>query len=132
MALFSYSLVLEIPEDSDGPLKEAHIKALVEFLNPVASRWEDIGIQLGINSRDLDTLKQRGGTTVEAALSHTLKKLDRLEPPKTVGDLFEALSSSTVAEKVYAEHLRDKYGNSQRCVLGKGCLHIYVCPFVCR
>lgn len=80
-------------------------------MDPVASRWEDIGIQLGINPRVLDTLKKRGCATVEAALSQVLRKLDSLEPSKTVDDLVQALSSSSVAEKVYAEQLRSRYGN---------------------
>ena len=98
-----------LPENE--PLQEAHLKTLVEFLDPVASRWEDIGIQLGINPRVLDTLKKRGCATVEAALSQVLRKLDSLEPSKTVDDLVQALSSSSVAEKVYAEQLRSRYGN---------------------
>ena len=83
----------------------------MEFLNPVASRWEDVGIQLGVNPRDLDTLKQRGGITVEAAMTQMLKRLDSL-PPRTVDDLIVALSSTSVAEKVYAVELNKKYGNA--------------------
>lgn len=115
-----------LPEGNE-PLQEVHLKTLVEFLNPVASRWEDIGIQLGVNPRDLDTLKKRGCPTVDAALSQVLKRLESLEPLRTVDDLVAALSSSSVAEKVYAEHLRNKYGNGLFDV-GIECSHIwYIC-----
>ena len=93
----------------DGPLLLDDLATLVDFLDPVASKWEDMGIQLDISAKKLDNLKATGGGGEEGFLRKMLNKLESTNPNQTVERLCNALSSGPVGEKAMSESLRDKY-----------------------
>ena len=79
----------------------------------MASKWEDIGIQLDIETGTLESLKP-AGIDADKALPKMLTKVENGYPPRTVRDLYSALSSAPVGEKVLAETLLKKYTDQGR------------------
>eukprot|EP00731_Ephydatia_muelleri_P008622 Em0004g960a len=95
----------------DGKLTCADLAGLVTFLDPVASKWEDVGIQLDVDTRKLDYFKSAGSGNLDKFLRIMLTKVKQRIPPKTVRDLCTALSSPTIGEKALAGYLSTTYTN---------------------
>ena len=85
------------------------LKLLINRLKPVAARWHDFGIQLGVNPDRLSEL-QCHTRDVKRYLSDMLMQwLVNHEPAPTVDDLLDALRSPDIMEIRLAAQLKKKY-----------------------
>ena len=85
------------------------LKLLINRLKPVAARWHDFGIQLGVNPDRLSEL-QCHTRDVKRYLSDMLMHwLVNHEPAPTVDDLLDALRSPDIMEIRLAAQLKKKY-----------------------
>ena len=88
------------------------VDSLREVLEEVASvshKWYNVGLQLGLPSGTLETIKYQysdAPTCMREMLIHWLKGTD---PPPTWEALADALESRTVDEAQLAQQLRSKY-----------------------
>ena len=93
-------------EFTGKPLKQ---KPLLNALTPVTAQWQSFGIQLGV---DHSKLKEFEDFTrnVKYYLSETLQIwLKQNDPPPTVQDLLDALTSPVLSNNTLAKKLEKKY-----------------------
>jgi hypothetical protein len=81
---------------------------LLKELCQVAYKWEDIGIQLDIETGKLDAIKTAENNVAQSCLREMLKIwMKRLSPPPSWEAIADALDR--VDEQSLAEHLRNIY-----------------------
>ena len=85
---------------------------LLNNLLPKASRWELIGIQLGLNQDILDTIKANSLRNVEECLTEVLKRWYNSTPNPTWREVVDALRTPALDELRLAQELE------QKCILG--------------
>ena len=84
-------------------LNENHLCDVYRSVYGARAKWYNIGLELGIPSSELDTLRAQNG---EDALREVLKHwLQQIDPPPTWGRLLEALRSPTVGKQQLALEL---------------------------
>ena len=91
-------------QDTDEVTKE-DIPNLINFLNPVASKCYHLGLQLGVDSADIDII-QEDYRKCKDQLREILKQRLKQEKPLTWAALIEALKSKSVGENRLAQEIR--------------------------
>ena len=109
-------LVVDLPDTR--PLGIDDFDAILNLLSPLSRRWEDIAIQLDVDTRQLPSMESTSSSNA-VMLRMMLQKLQGVAPPPTLHDLVDALSSSTIGQRAYAEELMQKY-----CPSGKRLIHV--------
>ena len=95
---------MEDRAETDEVTKE-DIPELLNFLNPVASKCYHLGLQLGVDSGELDNIKENYRNVCEVQLCEILIK--RLKQGSlTWAALLKALESKSVGEKRLAQEIR--------------------------
>ena len=85
------------------------MKTLTNDLAKVAHKWYQIGLQLGVNCRDLDKIKgEENGA--QACLSKMLSHWLSTNAGATKTDLVDMLVSNTINEQQLARKLRNNRG----------------------
>ena len=91
-------------KDTDEVTKK-DIRELLNFLNPVASKCNRLGLQLGVDSDDIDNIKE-DHRECKDQLCEILKQRLKQEEPLTWGALIEALKSKSVGENRLAQEIK--------------------------
>ena len=91
----------------------------------MASKWEDVGIQLDVDTTKLDSFKSAGSGNLDKSLTTMLTKVKQRVPPKTVRDLCTALSSPSIGEKTLACELSTKYTQQGRLACPEGLINAH-------
>ena len=88
------------------------LKDLLKELNKVASKWENIGIMLDVDSGRLENIKHNNSKSCEECLREMLKEwLKQSHPAPSWKAMVEALDD--VEEPKLAAELKEKYCNEQ-------------------
>ena len=91
-------------QDTDEVTKK-DIPELLNFLNPVASKCYHLGLQLGVDSADIDKI-EKDYRKCKDQLREILKQRLKQEEPLTWAALIEALKSKSVDENRLAQDIR--------------------------
>ena len=116
-------LVVDLPDTR--PLGIDDFDAILSLLSPLSRRWEDIAIQLDVDTRQLPSMENTSESNA-VMLRMMLQKLQGVAPPPTLHDLVDALSSFTIGQRAYAEELKQKYCPSGKRLICTGTLHFKV------
>ena len=90
-----------------------HLRVIMEELNDVRAKWNNIGLQLGISVGTLDAIKKQCNDHSDCLRETLTTWLKRYPPPATWGYIIAALRSSTVDETKLASDLEQKYYSTQ-------------------
>ena len=92
------------------PIRPELKDLLKELYTKAADKWEDIGILLGIDTRELDALKAMETHTPQSCLRDMFKiYLKRIKPQPSWSAIAEALEF--LGDEELATQLRSKYCN---------------------
>ena len=90
-----------------------HLRVIMEELNDVRAKWNNIGLQLGVSVGTLDAIKKQCNDHSDCLRETLTTWLKRYPPPPTWGYIIAALRSSTVDETKLASDLEQKYYSTQ-------------------
>ena len=94
------------------------IRELAEDLDPVATRWRPLGIQLEVNVDNIDSEENRA----EECLRKTLEAW-KARGTATIGDVITALKSPAIGNNALAANLKQR-GSQLSCQL-----IVHVCSY---
>ena len=109
MKIFQYDVTSPL---AGQQLSENDLCVLVEELNNISAKWNNLGLQLGVSNGALDAIKKDCNSALDC-LRETLTTWLKTCPSPTWSNMVDALRSKTVGEMNLAADLEQKYCSAQ-------------------
>ena len=104
-----------LPTDP-GVLTNAHLRQLLNLLKPIAPKWKDFGIQLGIDLDDLNAIERHPNLAVEGVGGYLREclSLSVRQYRLTKSNILKALRSRCIGEEKVAKDFEETFKGTCR------------------